>query len=294
MSLFGGGESGAGALRARLAESEILLAPGCYDAFSARLVEQAGFEATFLGGFSSSASRLGLPDTGLLSYGESVSHGRDVCAAVSIPVLGDADTGYGNAANVQRSVLGYARAGFASLMIEDQVWPKRCGHLAGKQTVDRSEALGRIRAAVEARDRAEVDILILARTDAAATDGMDEALRRVEAFVNLGADLTFVEAPRSEEDMRRYCESIPGPKLANLVEDGRTPWLSAAELEEIGYSLVAYPVSLLLAGAHSMQESLEALRAGDQTERRVSFEELQRIVGFDEYRKLEERFEDEE
>ncbi len=247
----------------------------------------------FLGGFSSSASRLGLPDTGLLSYGEAVSHGRDVCSAVTIPVLGDADTGYGNAANVQRSVLGYARAGFASLMIEDQVWPKRCGHIVGKQTVDRDEALKRIRAAVDARDRAEIDILILARTDAVATEGMDEALRRVEAFASLGADLTFVEAPRSEEDMRRYCESVPGPKLANMVEDGQTPWLSPAALQEIGYSLVAYPVSLLLAGAHSMIETLEALRAGDQAKRRVSFEELQKMVGFDEYRKLEARFEDE-
>ena len=288
MTLFGRSESQASALSARLAADEILVVPGCYDAFSARLIERRGFEAAFLGGFSTSASRLGLPDTGLLSYGEIVDQGANVCAAVSIPVFGDADTGYGNAVNVQRTVRGYARAGFASLMIEDQEWPKRCGHTEGKRTVDRAEALARIRAAVRARDEAGLDILILARTDAAETEGFDEALHRAESFAELGADLTFVEAPRSEEEMRRYCESVPGPKLANMVEDGRSPWLSPVALEEIGYSMVAYPVSLLLAGVPAMNRALDGLKSGIAGEPRSSFEELQEIVGFPEYRALED------
>ena len=227
MSLFRRAPAGAEQLRQRLSRQEVLVAPGCFDALSARVIERAGLEATFLGGFAVAATRLGLPDTGLLSYGEMVDQGQDVCTAVSIPVIGDADTGYGNEVNVRRTLAGFARAGFACVMIEDQCWPKRCGHTSGIETVDQEEAISRVRAAVEARDDLGLDVLVLARTDAAGTEGFDEALRRAEAFAKLGADLTFIEAPKSELEMRRYCEIVPGHKTANMVEDGKTPWLLA-------------------------------------------------------------------
>ncbi len=178
-------------LRLILGQPGLALMPCCFDALSARLVERAGFDLTFMSGFAVSAARLGAPDTGLISYGEMLDQGRNICASVDIPVLGDADTGYGNALNVKRTVAGYAQVGFACLMIEDQVAPKRCGHTRGKQVVDRNEALTRIRAALDARQEGH-DILILARTDARGTHGLDEALWRAQAFADLGADMVFV------------------------------------------------------------------------------------------------------
>ncbi|RMD62277.1 MAG: carboxyvinyl-carboxyphosphonate phosphorylmutase, partial [Alphaproteobacteria bacterium] len=264
-----------------------LVMPCCFDALSARLIEQAGFPLTFMSGFGVSAARLGLPDTGLISYGEIVDQGRNICAAVAIPVIGDADTGYGNALNVKRSVFGYAQAGFAAVMIEDQVWPKRCGHTRGKQVVSRAEALARIRAAVDARAALQAtggDILILARTDARATDGLDEALARAAAFAGLGADILFVEAPRGEDEMRRICAEVPGIHMANMVEDGDTPLLPPAVLGDIGYRLVAYPLTLLSAAMRAMMAALTDLRAGRHPgDRLLDFATLRRIVGFDDY-----------
>ncbi|MCA9501494.1 MAG: isocitrate lyase/PEP mutase family protein [Myxococcales bacterium] len=257
--------------------------PCCFDALSARLIERAGFPLTFMSGFAVSASRLAAPDTGLISYGEMLDQGRSICGAVRIPVIGDADTGYGNPLNVKRTVEGYARAGFAAAMIEDQLAPKRCGHTRGKEVVSRDEAALRIQAAVEARE-AGSDILILARTDARAGHGLDEALERCRLFADLGADILFLEAPRSEAEMRLFCESLPGiPKMANIVEDGDTPALAPARLEAIGYRIAAYPLSLLSAAVCAMQEALAALRMGRPVERRVAFEELRAVVGFPEY-----------
>ena len=223
-------------LRALLAGAEMLVISACYDALTARLIERAGMPATFMSGFGVAATRLGLPDTGLISYGELVEQGRNICSAVNIPVLGDADTGFGNPMNIKRSVHGYYQAGFACVMIEDQVMPKRCGHTAGKQVADRDEALLRIRSAVDARNEG-ADILIMARTDARSVHGMDEAIARCRAFVDLGADISFLEAPHSEEEMRAYCEAVPGPKMANLVEHGRTPLLPLSRLEQMGYKI---------------------------------------------------------
>ncbi len=195
--------------------------PCCFDALSARLIEQAGFELTFMSGFAVSASRLGMPDTGLISFGEMLDQGRNICAATRLPVIGDGDTGYGNALNVKRTVTSYAAAGFAGTMIEDQEAPKRCGHTRGKRVVvSRAEALSRVRAAVDAREEG-ADILIMARTDARATDGLDEAVARCQGFADLGADILFLEGPRSESEMVAFCEAIPGPKMANLVEGRR-------------------------------------------------------------------------
>jgi 2-methylisocitrate lyase-like PEP mutase family enzyme len=247
-------------------------------------VERAGFRLTFLSGFAVSAARLALPDAGLLSYGELVTHGRDVTAAVSLPVIADADTGFGSAVNVKRTVRGLAAAGFASVMIEDQLAPKRCGHVRGKQVVDRREALARIRAALDAREEG-AGVLVLARTDARAPLGLDEAIARGRAFAELGADLVFVEAPTSEAEMERVCREIPAPQMANLVEDGATPWLPPRRLEALGYKIAAYPLTLLSSAVRAMQDSLAHLRAGEPVprERRLAFAELQALVGFPEY-----------
>ena len=276
-------------LRELLAAPEILVMPGCYDAMSALLIERAGFKTTFMGGFAVAASRIGMPDTGLISYAEMLDQGNNICSAVSIPVIGDGDTGYGNALNVQRTVRGYARAGFACVMIEDQVAPKRCGHTRGKQTVDRDEAYARVQAAVDARD-AGTDILIMARTDANATVGFDEALERARMFNEIGVDITFLEAPRSEEEMRIYCESVPGPKMANMVEQGDTPVLNPRLLQEIGYSIAIYPISLMLAGIHAMEQTLAALAAGQTPDNAAEFAHLRDIVGFPEYYEAEKRY----
>ena len=272
----------AGALRALLDQPRLHVMPCCFDALSARLVERAGFALTFMSGFAVSAARLALPDTGLVSYGEMLDQGRNICGAVSIPVIGDADTGYGNAVNVKRTIAGYAAAGFACAMIEDQVAPKRCGHTPGKQVVDRAEALARVRAAVDARDEG-AGILVMARTDARATHGLDEALWRAEAFADVGADVLFVEAPTSRAEMERICRVAHVPQMANLVEGGDTPLLPAAELEAIGYRIAAHPLTLLSAGIAAMQEALLELARGAAPRERIAFAELRELVGFDAY-----------
>ena len=270
-------------LRSLLAEDRLHVMPCCFDAFSARLIERAGFALSFMSGFAVSASRLAVPDTGLISFGEMLDQGRSICAAVDLPIIGDADTGYGNPLNVRRTVEGYAQAGFAAAMIEDQVAPKRCGHTRGKEVVDRATAFQRIRAAVDARE-AGADVLIMARTDARAGHGLDEAIERARAFADLGADILFVEAPQSEAEMETICRALPDrPKMANIVEDGDTPALPPARLEKIGFKIAAYPLTLLSCAARAMQDALEALAAGEPAPARVSFAELQELVGFPAY-----------
>lgn len=270
-------------LRELIAAPGLRVMPCCFDALSARLIERAGFDLTFMSGFAVSAAHLGLPDTGLMSYGEAVGQGRNICEAVSIPVIGDADTGYGNAVNVKRTVKGFASAGFACAMIEDQLAPKRCGHTRGKQVVGRDEALARVRAAVDAREEIGGDILVMARTDARATDGLDEALERCRLFADAGADILFLEAPGSEDEMQTFCRDLPGPKMANLVEGGDTPILPPERLEAIGYRIAAYPLTLLSSAIHAMQESLAALAEGREPAGLLDFEVLREIVGFPAY-----------
>ncbi|MDX1382361.1 MAG: isocitrate lyase/PEP mutase family protein [Thermoanaerobaculia bacterium] len=266
-------------LRRRIGAPEILLLPGCFDALSARLIEQAGAEATFMSGFGVAAARAGLPDIGLLSYGEVLDQGRSICEAVSIPVFGDADTGYGADRNVRRTVGGFARAGFAAVMIEDQEWPKRCGHTPGKRVVPRSEAVARVRAAVAARE-AGADVLILARTDALATDGLDEAIDRCLAFADAGADLLFPEAPTSEAEMERLCRALPLPVMANVVEGGLSPVLPPGRLEALGFSFAAYPLTCLSAAMRAMRAALSDLGGDGHGDLLLAFEEVKRILGF--------------
>ena len=269
-------------LRALLAEDRLHVMPCCFDALSAKMIEQAGFGLTFMSGFATSAARIGEPDLGLMAYSEVADSARNICDAVSIPVIGDGDTGYGNAMNVRRTVRGFARAGCAAVMIEDQLAPKRCGHTPGKDVVGREEAFDRIRAAVDAR--ADDDILILARTDARHTQGLGEAIERAAKFAELGADILFVEAPKTVEEMRAVCADLPGPKMANIVEGGETPDLAHAELRDIGYSIAAYPLTLMAAAMQAMAGALDALaQDAPRGPMLMDFVELRRRIGFDAY-----------
>ena len=277
-------------LRALLAEDRLHVMPCCYDALSAKLIEQAGFDLTFMSGFAVSATRIGAPDLGLMSYAEVQDQARNIASAVSIPLIADGDTGYGNAMNVKRTVRGMAQAGAAAVMIEDQLAPKRCGHTRGKAVVGRDEAFDRIRAAVDARDEG-ADILILARTDARHEHGLPEAIARAETFAELGADILFVEAPRSEEEMRAVCTALPRPCMANIVEGGDTPDLSPEALAEIGYRIAAYPLSLMSAAMKAMLAVLDDLAAGRPRDAHLlDFAELRRRVGFDDYYAEETRY----
>lgn len=277
-------------LRALLATGDLITMPCCFDALSAKLIEQEGFGLTFMSGFATSAARIGEPDLGLISYGEVLDQARNITDAVSIPVIGDGDTGYGNAMNVRRTVTGFAKAGCAAVMIEDQLAPKRCGHTKGKEVVGRNEAFDRIKAAVDARD-AGADILILARTDARHQHGLAEAIDRAAKFKELGADILFVEAPKSIDEMRTLCAELPGPKMANIVEGGETPDLSPEELKEIGYQIAAYPLSLMAAAMKAMVECLQTMKAGQpRTDKLMDWAELRERIGFDQYYKESEHY----
>ena len=278
-------------LRTLLAEPGLHVMPGCFDALSSKLIADAGYPLAFMSGFSVSASRLGMPDTGLISFGEMLDSLRSVTAAApGIAILADGDTGYGNALNVQRTVREYAKAGAACVMIEDQVSPKRCGHTRGKQVVGRDEARMRIRAAVDAR--ADNDILIMARTDARAVNGFEDALARCHDFVAEGADIVFLEAPVSVEEMRRFCVEIPRPTMANMIDGGKTPILPPAQLEAIGYQIAAYPLVLLSSAIAAMNQVLAALREGNLAARppELTFEALQAAVGFPPYWEAETHY----
>lgn len=283
--------SRAAKLRAMLAEDKCFPMPCCWDALSAKMIEQAGFPFTFMSGFAVSAARIGQPDLGLISYAEMLDQGRNICAATTIPVIGDGDTGYGNALNVERTVQGYHQAGFASVMIEDQVAPKRCGHTKGKLVVERDEALDRVRAAVNARNELDGDILILARTDARAIHGLDEAIWRAQQFAEIGADILFVEAPENEEEMARVTSEAPGIHMANLVEGGTTPILPMQRLHELGYRFAAYPLTLLSASMKCIADSLSHFNKDNHPSiERLDFSELRRIAGFDDYYEAEQRY----
>jgi len=279
-------------LRDILSAPTVEVMPGCYDALSAKLVADAGFAVTFMSGFAVSAARLGLPDTGLISFAEMLDSVRNCAgAAGKVPLIADGDTGYGNALNVQRTVVEYARAGAAAVMIEDQVSPKKCGHTRGKLVISRDEARMKIRAAVDAAR--DADILVLARTDARAVHGFDEALNRCRDFEAEGADIIFLEAPETEDEMRRFCAAMTKPCMANMVPGGKTPILPPNGLQDVGYKLGLYPVALMTSAIAAMQSTLAALRkpdAGTNLPPSISFLELQKVVGFPDYWERETRY----
>ncbi|GLT73857.1 hypothetical protein SLA2020_456880 [Shorea laevis] len=258
------GSSPAKTLRQILDLPGVHQGPACFDALSAKLVQNAGFQYCFTSGFSMSAARLGLPDTGFISYGEMLDQGQQITQAVSIPVIGDGDNGYGNELNVKRTVKGYIRAGFAGIILEDQVSPKACGHTQGRKVLPREEAVMKIKAAVDARKESGSDIVIVARTDSRQAVSLDESLWRSRAFADAGADVLFIDALASKEEMKAFCEVSPlVPKLANMLEGGgKTPILTPFELEDIGYKLVVYPLSLMAVSIRAMQDALTALKGG--------------------------------
>ena len=279
-------------LRDLLARDVCHVVPCCFDALSAKLIEQEGYDLTFMSGFAASASRIGAPDLGLMSYGEVVDQAANIASAIRIPLLGDGDTGYGNAMNVRRTVNGFARAGCAAVMIEDQLAPKRCGHTPGKAVVGRDEAADRIRAAIDARDALKEDggdILILARTDARHNHGLGEAVSRAQVFAELGADILFVEAPRTEAEMRTVCAEVPGVKMANILEGGQTPNVPNTVLREIGFSIAAYPLSLMASAMQAMVTTLRGLR-NDRRPDQMDFAELRKRIGFDDYYEASEAY----
>jgi 2-methylisocitrate lyase-like PEP mutase family enzyme len=285
------GNGGGAALRALLESGEPVLAPGAYDGLSARLVERAGFPAVYLTGFGASASLLGRPDVGLLSFDEMAGHARRLVQAVTVPVIADADDGYGNPLNVMRTVREYEAAGVAALHIEDQVAPKRCGHMDGKDVIDASEMVEKVRAAVEARGAS--DLLIIARTDARALEGLAAALERARRYRDAGADLLFVEAPESEEEVAAVAAAFPDtPLVFNWVDGGKTPALGLDRIRELGFRLVIYPVSTLLVASRAVGEALARLRE-DGTPAALdvpAFDEFTGMIGLPELRALESRF----
>ncbi|MBX3023481.1 isocitrate lyase/PEP mutase family protein [bacterium] len=277
------------------AERRPLVMGGVYDGLTTRLAEQAGFEVLFMGGFSVAATLLGEPDFGYLTQTEMAEAARRVCRLTSRPVLVDADTGYGNPLNVLRTVELYHAAGAAGLFLEDQVWPKRCGHMRGKQVVERREWLAKLKAVVSERDRR--DLFLVARTDARAAIGLEEAIARGQAARDLGADAVFIEAPESVAELERIARAIPGPKVANMVEGGRTPLLPPDELHALGFDLIVTPLAALLSAAKAVRETYAELRrAGTmrgQLDRLLSFDEFNALIDLERHYALERRFRDE-
>jgi 2-methylisocitrate lyase-like PEP mutase family enzyme len=272
------------------AAGAITTSVGVFDALSARLAERAGFDVLFLSGFGVSASLLGQPDFGLLTQSEVLDAARRVVRAVRVPVIVDGDTGHGGVANVQRLVRELVAMGARGVLLEDQVWPKRCGHMAGKAVVPMEEHVAKLRAAAEARGTEP--FWILGRTDARATHGLDEAIRRARAYREAGADILFVEAPETREELAKIGRELPGPLIANMVEGGRTPILRPEELRSLGFEWVVYPITALLAAARAMESAYAALRAKGTSEASgpmMAFEELTDLLGLPELRALEER-----
>ncbi len=279
-------------LKERLKQPEILVAPGAADALVAKIIEKSGFEAVYVTGGGVSYTTLGMPDMGFITMTEMVQKAAYIVEAVNIPVVADIDTGYGNALNVIRTVKEFEKAGVSCVQIEDQVFPKRCGHLAGKEIVPKEEMIAKIKAAVDSR--LDEDLMIMARTDAIAIEGLDKAIERAIAYQEAGADIIFVEAPRTVEEMKKITSSLSVPLLANMVEGGKTPLLSAKELEDIGYSIVIYPNAAIRVIAKAVSELMMELREKGTTRDYISnmflFDKLYELVDVDEVRSWEKKY----
>jgi 2,3-dimethylmalate lyase len=291
--LLGAAPGETATLRERMDTGEMVLAPGCYDALGARLIEDAGFPAVYMTGFGSSASRLGRPDIGLMSLPEMVDNARRIAQAVDLPVIADADTGYGNSLNVIRTVREYEAAGASAIHLEDQVMPKKCGHMEGKHVVPAAEMAAKVSAAVAARRSPE--FLIIARTDARATEGLDAAIERARLYRESGADALFIEAPQSIEEIETVAGSFPDvPLLFNYAEGGKTPPVSHQRLRELGFKLVIFPLTLLLSATTAMRFALARIKADgtpiDLLPSLLPFAEFLDFIGMSEVRELERRF----
>jgi len=270
-------------LRARLAAGEFIVAPGVYDLISARLADRMGFSALYMTGYGVVASHLGLPDAGLASYADMVGRVERICAMTTTPLIADGDTGYGGLLNVRHTVRGYEAAGAAAIQIEDQEFPKKCGHTPGRRVIDAEVMARKIEVAVQSR-RSD-DFLIVARTDARTVHGLDEALARMETYRRAGADILFVESPESEAELARIGEAFDGPLLVNLVEGGRTPILPRARLKELGFQIALYPASGFLAAGSALKQVYSALldtgSSSDVSAPLLDFDEMNRVMGFE-------------
>ena len=278
-------------LRQMLNAPGLIVAPGAYDGFSARLIEAAGFKAAYMTGAGTAASHLGQPDLGLATATEMATHASHIASCISLPVIADADTGYGNALNVVRTVREYEKAGVAGLHLEDQVAPKKCGHIAGKQVIPTREFADKIRAASEYRT--DPDFVIIARTDARAVTGLDDAIDRANRYAEAGADVIFVEAPQSRDEIARVARDVKAPLLANMVQGGKTPGLTTAELEQLGFKIVIVPAVCMAAAVPAIERALGLLK-----ERGTDWHDgpvlgpmdIFRRVGFDWWHAIEQKF----
>jgi carboxyvinyl-carboxyphosphonate phosphorylmutase len=278
-------------LRQMMKEPGIIVAPGAYDGFSARLIEAAGFRCVYMTGAGTAASHLGQPDLGLATLTEMANHASHLATCVSLPVIADADTGYGNVLNVVRTVREYERAGVAGLHMEDQVAPKKCGHIAGKQVIPTQEFCDKIRAASE--HRTDPDFVIIARTDARAVTSLDDAIDRGNRYAEAGADVVFVEAPQTEDEIHRVAREVKAPLLANMVQGGKTPAVKVSELERIGFKIVIFPAVCMAAAVPAIERALESLKetGTDWHDGPVlSPMDIFRKVGFDWWHAIEEKF----
>lgn len=278
-------------LKEMLRKDGIVVAPGAYDALTAKLIEISGFSCAYMTGYGVSASVLGKPDIGLITMTEMVNQLRNMAGAVDIPVVGDGDNGYGGLLNVVRTVEEYEKAGAAGIQLEDQVTPKRCGHMEGKEIISKNEMVSKIKAAIHARK--DPDFQIIARTDARAVNGFEDALDRAKAFEQAGADIIFLEAPETVEEMIELNKQIKVPTIANMVEKGKTPLLTGKELAEIGYKMVIYPVSGLYCVTKAVLDMLEIIKETDTTkgvlDRMIPFDSFNKLISLDELRDLEKQ-----
>lgn len=279
-------------IRALLQGKGQLIMPGVYDALSAKIANRAGFEVVFITGYSLSATLLGEPDFGLLTQTEVVNATQRICAVVDVPVIVDADTGYGNAINVIRTVRDLVHAGAAGIFLEDQVWPKRCGHMKGKQVVPLDEQLNKLRAAIEAKE--QNDLFIVARTDSRQPLGLQEAIKRGIAFKEAGADAVFIEAPESKDEMKEIARRVPGPLVANMLERGVTPLMTPVELKDLGFDLIVWPLAPLYSIARTLSDVYQTLRRDGSTlavlDRLMPFDEFNEIVGLNDKYALDAKY----
>lgn len=273
-------------------KSKPLVFPGVYDAITARIAQKAGFEAMFQTGYGTSAALLGMPDYGFIGATETVENARRICNSVSVPVIVDSDTGYGNPLSVWKLVRELESLGAAGIFLEDQKWPKRCGHMSGKEVIAKEEYSEKLRAALDARRSR--DFVVVARTDSRATEGLDSAIKRGLLYKDIGADAIFVEAPRSVDEMRKIGKSIDAPLVANMIEGGATPLLPSAKLHKMGFNLILYPLSVLYANTFSTLQILRELKKSGTTsrvkDRLVNFDQFNDIVELHKFRKMERRY----
>jgi len=280
-------------LKQLLVDEKLLVAPGAFDALSAKIIEMVGFDAVYVTGYGASASVLGEPDVGLLTMSEMLKQAGNIANAVQVPVVADADTGFGNPLNVRRTVSEYEKAGVCAIQIEDQVFPKKCGHMLDRDVIPMEQMVQKVKAAVDSRR--DDEFVIIARTDARTKYGLEEAIRRGKAYEEAGADVIFIESPESEDELRTVTRAFPETwTLANMIETGRTPILSAMELQELGFSIAIFPLGPLYAAAKGVKDYAAALHGSGKTtkmlKKMIIFEDFNQLIGFPEYKRVEEQY----